>query len=136
MTISTRYMSNLALILGASFLVVATQVFVPDTVVWLTFAISLGVLLVSMGLIFAPKMGIHQRVVGGVIAALAAWMIVASLVFAPATVLWLGFGIALAYVGAGVLGLTIHELTTERVVHSLEIERLPAETVSRERIAA
>jgi hypothetical protein len=136
MTISSRYLSNLALILGAGFLVVATQAFAPSTVVWLTFAISIGVLLVSMWLIFGPPMTVYQRVLGGFIAALAAWMIVASLVFAPGTVLWLGFGFAIAYVFAGVVGLTIHELTTERVVHSLEIERKPVATAPPERVVA
>jgi hypothetical protein len=60
-------------------------------------------------------------------------MIVASLVIAPAALLWLGFG--LAYVLAGVVGLTIHELTTGRVVHSLEIERQPA-AIPHDRVTA
>lgn len=37
--------------------------------------------------------------------------------------LWLGFAAAAALVAIAVFGLTAHELTTERVVHSLEVDR-------------
>jgi hypothetical protein len=42
-----------------SFLVVATQAFAPSTVAWLTSAISIGVLLVSMWSMFGPAMPVH-----------------------------------------------------------------------------
>jgi hypothetical protein len=45
--------------------------------------------------------------------------------FFPTTVVWLGFASACAFVLLGVAGLTAHELTTERVVHSLAVEREP-----------
>lgn len=60
--------------------------------------------------------------VGGLVAVLGAWTIVASLVFVPTTAATLGFASALGFVALGVVGLTAHELTTERVVHSLEVE--------------
>jgi hypothetical protein len=60
-------------------------------------------------------------------------MIVESLVFAPTTVLWLSFASAIALVALALSGLTAHELTTERVVHSFEVEHAPA---SREPVAA
>ena len=65
--------------------------------------------------------GVVQRLVGGLGSVLGAWTIVARLVFAPVTALWLGFASATAFVALGLLGLTAHELTTERVVHSLEV---------------
>jgi hypothetical protein len=68
--------------------------------------------------------------------ALGAWTIVASLVFAPTTVVWLGFASALGFVALAVAGLTAHELTTERVVHSLTVERNPMARSGREPIAA
>lgn len=123
MIMSSRYLSNLALVLGAGFLLVATQAFAPITVAWLTFAIAIGAALVSIPAMLGRT---SDRVLGGLVGVLSAWTIVASLVFAPATVLWLGFASAIAYVAFGVGGLTIHELTTERVVHSLEVEHAPA----------
>jgi hypothetical protein len=124
---STRYLYNLALALVAGFLVVATQAYTPGTVASLTFAIAIGVTAVSLGMI-AVRGGIVHRALSGLAAVIGGWTIVASLVFASTTVVWLGFGSALALVGLGVIGLTIHELTTERVVHSLEVEREPVAT--------
>jgi hypothetical protein len=121
---SIRYLSNLVVMIAAAFLVVATQAFVAGTVAWLTFGIAVGLTILSAYMLVS-RHGIAQRVVGGLGAVLGAWTIVASLVFAPATVVWLGFGSAIAFVVLGIAGLTAHELTTERVVHSLAVEREP-----------
>lgn len=126
MTISSRYLSGLALMLGAGFLVVATRAFPPATVAWLTFAIAIGAAFIGTRMMLGPDMTGYHRVIGGLVGVLSAWTIVASLVFLPATVVWLGFASACAYVALGVGGLTVHELTTERIVHSLEVEHRPA----------
>lgn len=132
---SIRYLYNLTLGLVAGFLVVASQVFAPITVAWLTFGIGVGITVAALGM-FALRTGLAQRTLSGVDVLLGAWTIVASLVFFPTTVVWLGFASALAFVGLAVAGLTAHELTTERVVHSLEVERNPIERAPREPIAA
>jgi hypothetical protein len=121
---STRYLSNLALTVAAGFLVVATQAFTLGTVTSLTFALSIGFLVISLFMLIADRT-LVQRAIGGVGAVIGAWTIVASLVFAQTTVQTLGFAAALAMVGLGLIGLTVHELTTERVVHSFEVEREP-----------
>ena len=54
-------------------------------------------------------------------AILGAWTIVASMGFAPITVLWLGFAAALGFAALGIAGLIVHEYETERVVHELEV---------------
>jgi hypothetical protein len=59
-------------------------------------------------------------------AVIATWMIIASLVFAPSTARWLIFASACAYVTLSMASLVIREITTERVVHHLELgEREP-----------
>jgi hypothetical protein len=121
---STRYLYNLALSLVAGFLVVATQAFAAGTVASLTFAVAIGVTAMSLAMAIF-RAGIVHRALSGLAAVIGAWTIVASLVFASSTVVWLGFAAGLALVGVGVIGLTVHELTTERVVHSLEVEREP-----------
>lgn len=123
---SSRYLSNLALLLGAAFLVVVTQAFAPVTVAWLTFAVAIGAALVIVPTMLGGAATVYDRALGGIVGVLSVWTIVASLVFAPATVVWLGFASAIAYVALGVAGLSVHELTTERVVHSLEVEHRPA----------
>lgn len=129
---SIRYLFNLVLALVAGFLVVATQAFAPTTVVWLTFGIALGIVVLSAAM-FASPTTIAQRSLSGVLALVAAWTVVASMVFAPTTVVWLGFAGAIAIVALAVIGLTVHEFTTERVVHSLEIKH---RSTSRDSIAA
>jgi hypothetical protein len=58
-------------------------------------------------------------------------MIIASQVFSQATVQNLTLAEALAIGGLALVGLTAHELSSERIVHSLEIsagQREPAPT--------
>ena len=64
--------------------------------------------------------GYVQRTLDAVAAVLAAWTIVETLVFSGMVMVWLTFGAAAALVAIAVAGLTVHELSTERVVHSLE----------------
>jgi hypothetical protein len=120
---STRFLSNVLLAMVAGFLVVATQAFAPAAVAWISFGIAVAITVTGLSMI-ASRMAV-QRVVAALTALIGGWTIVASLVFAPATVVWLAFASALAVVGLGLIGLTAHELSTERVVHSLEVEREP-----------
>lgn len=117
-----RYLSNLVLALVAGFLVVATQAFALPTVKWLTFAIAIGATVISLGT-GAVRIPLAQRLISAVAAVIGVWTIVASLVFSLHTVMWLGFASAVALVGLAVIGLTVHELSTERVVHSIEVEQ-------------
>jgi hypothetical protein len=130
-----RFAYNMLLTVIAGFLVVATQAFAPVAVAWLSFAIAVSVVLLSAGSI-ALRAGLIQRILGGIALLIAAWTVVASLVFAPTTVVWLGFASAVALVVLGVTGLIAHELKTERVVHSLAVERAPLAEHDRQPIAA
>jgi hypothetical protein len=49
------------------------------------------------------------------------WTIVASQVFSQSDVQNLSLASALAIAGLATVGLTVHELDSERVVHSLEV---------------
>jgi hypothetical protein len=119
-----RFAYNMLLTVIAGFLVVATQAFLPVTVAWLSFAIGVAAVLLGAGAI-TLRTGMIQRILGGAALAVGAWTVVMSLAFAPTTVVWLGFASALALVALGITGLVAHELKTERVVHSLAVERSP-----------
>jgi hypothetical protein len=117
---NSRYLTNALLTIVGAFIVVASQVWVPATFMWLMF--SAGVLAIVFSTAAALKgRGVVQRGLDGVITILGAWTIVASLVFSGSTVTWLGFASGVAFVGLAFIGLTIHELYTERVVHSIEV---------------
>lgn len=121
---NSRYLTNIALAIYGGFMVVASQVWSPAVFMWLMFAGGVGAVAL-IGSVLIPGRGTSQRALDGVIGILGAWTIVASLVFAGSTVTWLGFASGVAFVGLALIGLSLHELYTERVVHSIEV-RTPA----------
>ena len=123
---NSRYLTNALLAIVGGFTVVASQVWVPATFEWLMF--SAGALAIVFSSAVALKgRGLVQRGLDGVAAILGAWTVVASLVFTGSVVTWLGFGSSAAFVALGFIGLTLHELYTERVVHSIEVRGASAE---------
>lgn len=118
---SIRYIYNLGLALLAGFLVVATQVFSSVTASWLTFAVAIAAAAAALGIIPA-RIGTLQRVLASVTVVIGGWTIVASLLFAPTTAVWLGLASAAVLLALALAGLTAHEVSTERVVHSIEVD--------------
>jgi hypothetical protein len=116
----------LANLLAGGFLVVAVYGFSTPTAVWLGFAVSIAVAVFALGMIYP---GIRDRMISGPVllglctAILAGWTIVATQVFADPTARWLVFASALGHVGLSLIGLVLHEIRTERVVHHLEVQR-------------
>jgi len=121
-----RYFSFLSLALAAGFLVVVSQAFAPFDIANVTLGVSIGMLVVSLGLAARYRRHLPSPIAGMGIAIVSAWMIVASQVFSLGTVQTLTFADALGIVGLALAGLTAHELTTERVVHSLAPHRARA----------
>lgn len=121
---SMRYLSNLVLALVAGFIVVISQSFGANTVGWLAFAggITFLVLGILGGVVDHAPAGIALAVATAV---LGIWTIVESLVFGGSPVIWVSFGDALGVLGLAIIALTRHELTTERVVHQLEVSAKP-----------
>ena len=121
------FISRLGLLLLAGFLVIATQVWAMGTVEWLFIVGGIVMIALAAGALgMAPG---PQRTLDGLVGLLGVWSIVQAIVFEGSTLQWVSF--ATAAVGAllATVGLTIHELTTERVVHELSV-------VSRERDVA
>jgi hypothetical protein len=132
-----RYISYLSLGVAAAFLVVATYAFSLSTIAALSLGLGVAMLAVSLGVAARYRNDLPSLVVSGAIAAVSAWIIVSSQVFAQSTVSDLTFASALAVGALATVGLTAHELDTERVVHKLEVHEGQGErTQKRERIAA
>ena len=118
-----RYLTNTAVLVAGAFLVVASQAFALSTFMWLMFGCGIGAL--ALGAASATTGGVLRRGLDGAISVLGAWTIVASMVFAGATVTWLGFAAGIGLFALAMAGLTLNELRTERVVHSLEVSGTP-----------
>lgn len=123
---NSRYLTNVALMLAGAFLVVTSQAFGVAVFEWLMLGIGIIAVLLS-GAIAVRGRGVPQRSLDAVIGVLGAWTIVASLVFTGAVVTWLGFASGVAFALLALIGLTLHELVTERVVHSIEVRTATSE---------
>jgi hypothetical protein len=117
---NSRYLTNALLAIVGGFTVIASQVWLPATFMWLMFSAGALAILFSSAVALNGR-GLVQRGLDGLTAILGAWTVVASLVFSGSVVTWLGFGSGAAFVALGFIGLTLHELYTERVVHSIEV---------------
>jgi hypothetical protein len=123
---STRYLTNLVLALVGGFLLVASQAFAVAIFMWLMLAGGIATIVVAAPGVAIPSRGPVQRGVDYMFSLLGAWTIVASIVFGGVAITWLGFASGAALVALALVGLTAHELSTERIVHSLDV-RSPAE---------
>jgi hypothetical protein len=125
-SMNSRFLTNTGLSILGAFTVVASFAWAPATFSWLMLAAGIVAAGLSLGIVIRGR-GTAQRTLDATIAGLAAWTIVASLVFAGTVVTWLGFASGAAFVGLALVGLTLHELSTERVVHSFEVRTSAAE---------
>jgi uncharacterized membrane protein len=118
-----RYFAYLLLALAAVFLVVASQAFVLFDIANVALGVGIGMLAVSLLIAFRYRRHVASLVIGLAAAVVSAWMIVSSQVFSLSVVQDLTFAGALGIAGLTIIGLTAHELSTERVVHSLQPAR-------------
>jgi hypothetical protein len=116
---SSRFITNLLVLVGAGFVAGASQAFSSSTTRWIAFAVALGVLGMTAAAQVDYGRGYAQRALDAMIGALAVWSAIASMVFDGSTLTWLSLGDALGLAILAIGGLAAHELSTERVVHSL-----------------
>jgi hypothetical protein len=116
---TTRYLTNVVLALIGGALLVTSQAFAPTTFAWIMLGGGIAAAAIALPATAIRSRGPAQRVLDAIGSAVGAWTIVASLVFVGAAITWLGFASGAAFVALALAGLTLHELNTERVVHSL-----------------
>lgn len=117
---SPKYIINLLLVIAGGFLAVASRAFAAGTAGWIALGIGIfAVVLASVGL---ATTRLQPRSIGYVaMASTGIWTIVSSLVFTGAALGWLVLADALMLAAIAVVGLVVHELSTERVVHTLVV---------------
>lgn len=117
----TRFFSSLGIVLVGGFLLVTSQAFAASTFSWLMLGSGVGMLAIVAADTARRPHGAARRALAAATGLLGAWTIVASMVFGGAAVTWLGFGSGGAALAFALAGLILHELSTERVVHSFEL---------------
>ena len=111
-----RYVSYLALGVGAAFLAVATAAFSNSTVVGLSIGIGIAMLAVSAGIAWRYRNDLPSLVVGACVALISLWTVLAALIFSKGTVDDLTFASAVAISALSAVGLTAHEVEAERIL--------------------
>lgn len=134
MKLSSRFALDVLFVLGGAFLAIAAMSFTAPVAGWVAFGVSTGLAVIAAASVAAARLS-GRKIGHGLVGAAGLWSLIAALIFAGPALTWLVFADA---IGLGVLALvdlTAHELTTESVVHRLEVRSAPA-TDGRERLAA
>jgi hypothetical protein len=120
MKLSSRFVLDNLFVIAAGFLAVAATAWSIGVAHWLSFAVSVGVLLLAgLSAVLVPT---RARKIGhGVIGLAATWSIIAALVFSGTALFWLVLADAILVGVLALADLTVHEATTENVVHQLEV---------------
>jgi hypothetical protein len=118
--LSSRFFLDNLFLLAAAFLVVVSMAWSAGTAGWIAFGVSTGITVIAAA--SAALAGPASRKAGhGLIALFALWSLIAALVFSGSVLTWLVFADAIAIGLLALADLTVHEATTERVVHQLEV---------------
>jgi hypothetical protein len=118
--VSQRFISNLALAVAGTVVVVSSQAFSSNVTGWLTFGVSLGALAL-LAVVERNRIGDRpQMVLDAGIGLLAIWSAIASVIYNGRTLTWLSLAEGLGYVAFALAGLALHEVEDERAVHALE----------------
>jgi cytochrome b len=115
-----NYFMNLAYLLVSGFLVVASRVFITSDLRWIAFGVSTGVALAALANVLVTQKRVAQLGHAGIVV-VALWSLIAALVFSGPVLGWLIFADALGVAAVALTDLVVHEFSTERVVHELQL---------------
>ena len=129
MSLSTRFGVDVLGILAGGFLAVTAVAFTAPTAGWVGFGVFTGLtVLGGLGAVLATRRG--ARTGHGALGLVGLWSLIAALVFTGGTLTALLFADALAVALVALVDLAAHEMTTERVVHQLEVHNTPSSVSS------
>jgi hypothetical protein len=120
MRISSRFLLDGLFVVAAAFLTVASMAWSAGPAGWTAFGVSTGVAVLAVASAAAAKKT-SLRVGHGLLGLVALWSLVAALAFSGTALTWLVFADAIAVGVLALADLAVHEATTERIVHSLEV---------------
>lgn len=124
MKLSARFGLDILFVLGAAFLAVAAMSFSAPVAGWLSFGVSTGLAAAAIASLSMTRSA-GRRAGHGLITLIGLWSLTAALAFSGTALTWLVFADAIALGVAALADLTAHEVTTESVVHRLEVTSTP-----------
>src|ERR1051326_8732277 len=120
MKLSSRFALDVLFVVAGAFLTVAAMSFSAPVAGWVAFGVFTWVALLALaGAVRARTLG--WRLGHGLIALVSVWALIAALVPTGAVLTWLVFADAIAVGVLALADLTAHELTSESVIHRLEV---------------
>jgi hypothetical protein len=123
MKLSSRFLVDSLFVVAGAFLVVASMAWSAGTAGWTAFGVSTGITVIAVAsAVLARK--VSHRIGYGLIGIVGLWSLVAALVFSGTALTWFVFADAIAVGVLALADLAVHEATTERIVHQLEVRDL------------
>jgi hypothetical protein len=120
MRISSRFLLDSLFVVAGAFLTVASMAWAAGTAGWTAFGVSAGVTVLAVASTALAKTN-SRRIGHGLLGLVALWSLVAALAFSGTALTWLVFADAIALGVLALVDLAVHEATTERIVHQLEV---------------
>ena len=120
MKLSSRFMLDSLFLLAGAFLTVASMSWAAGVAGWTAFGVSTGIAVLATASAALGKSR-SRRAGHALLALLGIWSLVAAVAFTGPVLTWLVFADAIAVGAVALADLTVHEATTERVVHQLEV---------------
>jgi hypothetical protein len=120
MKLSLRFALDNLFVLGAAFLAISAMAFSATVAGWLAFGVSAGLLLLA-GASLGTARRTGQRIGHGLVGLVALWSLIAALIFTGPALTWLVLADAIALGVLALADLAGHEVSTENVVHRLEV---------------
>jgi hypothetical protein len=131
MKLSSRFLLDSLFVVSGAFLTVAAMAWSAGTAGWTAFGVSAGITVIAaVSAALAKKTSV--KLGQGLIGLVALWSLAAALAFSGPALTWLVFADAIALGALALIDLGVHEATTERIVHQLEVH----DTTREGRIAA
>ena len=120
MKLSSRFAVDNLFVIGGALLAVSAMTFSAPVIGWLAFGVSTGLTVIAVASAVATRRP-GQQIGHSLLAAVGLWSLVAALTFSGVALTWLVFADAIALGVLALADLAVHEVTTESVVHRLEV---------------
>jgi hypothetical protein len=123
MTHMRYWAMTFAVAIGGAFLAIERFAFAPNTAVWIAFAVASAAVVLSLAAVLVALLRDNQAFSGlsALSVLVAAWTVIASLVFTTPTALWMAFAGGIVLLTLSLRALALHETTIEQVVHQLAV---------------